>query len=782
MGCIFTEGPLSAKKAAKATPAFLGSHAIDDDTTYEFQSGNEYSAKGKINPVLMDPALSPLRRPGSRILFNLFSDRQLLAVVDEFEESRPGHFVTRGHVDGDTDAVFHLTYYEGRLFGTIYAGADGNFRLTQVDEETYRAARINSFDPPVIHVDSLDRLSGHTFERDRLIKAAALAQPNRTRYIDIAVYYDSSAMTGAGSKNAMKAEIVAMIDEMNAALKNSKLKVVYNLVDTQLIAYKSTSNSLGDELGYMSDLDDSVMDDIAYKRDSVGADLVGLIINSATDACGIAYLKNALNSSNTYAFCAAQRSCITPGMLTFAHEVGHLMGCHHDYDAANGAPGLYAYSHGYVFTGSDGVGYKTILAYGSNTRIPYFSSPSRKYKNKAIGNASRANNALTINNSADYVEQYNTKSSAIPTVTSPTAGQTITTSKFTATLTVTKESMVDSLAVYDIYNGTAKLIKVLRKPPWKVVVSKLTNGSHKLFARLIDKGRNSTVSDTVSYTMNYTASDGWDTESIGEEQGKGSQSMSGDSVILTSASQGMPASDQVEFRSLTLPLNFKMRATLNSLSAHSGMAQAGIMVRDSSDGVSPMFFFSLGWDDQLRLESRSREGTAKTTKVARGTFPGVRNLMLVRRGTTLAAYQGDGLAWTYVGKVIGSKALTVVGGLALTSNDATQSDTAIFSQVILDSVANYPPTLAVTGLTAQGFYAPGDPLTLVASVTDLDGNATLKGVRVTAVRAQGDTLVASDPLAPFNLPCTVPEGTEGFRIQAFDALDTVEVYYPIRLK
>ena len=72
-----------------------------------------------------------------------------------------------------------------------------------------------------------------------------------------------------------------------------------------------------------------------------------------------------------YAFSVVDRTCAV-GNLSYAHEVGHNQGLNHD--PAN-ASGTAAYSYAYGYQSPSGL-FRTLMAYGSATRIPFLSSPS----------------------------------------------------------------------------------------------------------------------------------------------------------------------------------------------------------------------------------------------------------------------------------------------------------------------------------------------------------------------------------------------------------------------
>ena len=95
----------------------------------------------------------------------------------------------------------------------------------------------------------------------------------------------------------------------------------------------------------------------------------------------------------------AQKSCAL-GYYTFAHELGHNFGCHHD--AVNADNTYFSYGHGHhIEQGSASTGFRTILAYSASnhqTRVNYYSNPAvlLPLSGTPTGVAGVSNNAKVI--------------------------------------------------------------------------------------------------------------------------------------------------------------------------------------------------------------------------------------------------------------------------------------------------------------------------------------------------------------------------------------------------
>lgn len=84
----------------------------------------------------------------------------------------------------------------------------------------------------------------------------------------------------------------------------------------------------------------------------------------------------------------------------FTHELGHILGARHNYEADNSA-GLVAYNRGFRFTGSNGQGYATMMS-GTDatypTRIEHYSSAdaAAAFMGNSTGNSTQCDNARRI--------------------------------------------------------------------------------------------------------------------------------------------------------------------------------------------------------------------------------------------------------------------------------------------------------------------------------------------------------------------------------------------------
>jgi hypothetical protein len=149
---------------------------------------------------------------------------------------------------------------------------------------------------------------------------------------------------------------------------------------------------------------------IAALRNTYNADLVSEI-SEVTGVCGIGYLMGAVSGNQNNAFTVVVRSCAV-GNLSFAHELGHNMGSHHNPE--NGGTPTFPYGFGHYVNGS----YRTVMSYvdpctSGCTRVAYFSNPNVIYLNAPTGIPNARDNARSINNTADTIASYRYSGSSI---------------------------------------------------------------------------------------------------------------------------------------------------------------------------------------------------------------------------------------------------------------------------------------------------------------------------------------------------------------------------------
>jgi Metallo-peptidase family M12B Reprolysin-like/Bacterial Ig domain len=349
---------------------------------------------------------------------SLFDGTTLRATLDRRSGNADGSASWSGRVDGDPFSA--VTFVRA---GNIVQGAirtvDAAYTIEPLPDTALHAIRqvdLSQLGP------ELPPLVPPTTALQAAIDDPPMPGDDGTMF-DVLVVYTPAAVAAAGSTSALLARITLGITETNTAYANSGIIPRLRLVGTELVTYTETGD-LSVDLGAVTGTADGQMDSVHSLRNSLGADLVKLVVgNTAGTACGVAWLMQSLSSGfATNAFSVTAYPCISPN-YTFGHELGHNMGSNHAPSDPVASPPLYAYSFGYKHPSNL---FRTVMAYDcpvSCPRVLYFSNPSVNYSGAPTGTAAQNHNALSINNARSTVANWRQQAAlnTPPTVTTPPA-------------------------------------------------------------------------------------------------------------------------------------------------------------------------------------------------------------------------------------------------------------------------------------------------------------------------------------------------------------------------
>lgn len=223
--------------------------------------------------------------------------------------------------------------------------------------------------------------------------------------IDVMIVYTPTVRAASGGTSGALALANSCISSANSAYAASGIQTRLRLAYAGELDY--AEGEIGTDLSRLRNTTDGWIDEVHTLRNDFRADMVAMLSDSS-GACGLGYLMANLSAGfQSSAFTVTEYTCAV-GNLTFAHELGHNMGCAHDRD--NSTSGLFAYSFGHRWISTNGRQYRSVMAYTPGTRVPLFSNPDILYigtpTGVAVGEATAAHNAQTINLSAATIASF----------------------------------------------------------------------------------------------------------------------------------------------------------------------------------------------------------------------------------------------------------------------------------------------------------------------------------------------------------------------------------------
>lgn len=342
----------------------------------------------------------------------LFEDLEFTFGRVRVERPTAQRLVWVGVDDYGTQAVF--TVARGVLTGTIHAERGtfevrrrpgGEYLVVEIDPGTYPTDDPESALEPEPAVAAAD-LAGET-SAATLAAATTASTPTE---IAVMIVWTPKSETAGGGRSAMESLALNLVANANLVYANSGVNTRLTLAYSGPVSFTETSSASTDVAALRAPSDGKA-DAVHLLRDTYAADIVTMLGEyKGTGSCGYAYIMTPLSSSfASSAFSVVDREC-SLGNLSYAHEVGHNQGLLHNRTDAGGMTPSQPYAYGY----QDPSGYfRTVLAYGAMTRIPYLSSPAHTYNGRVTG-TSTEDNARTLNLNAATVGAFRGASAVAP--------------------------------------------------------------------------------------------------------------------------------------------------------------------------------------------------------------------------------------------------------------------------------------------------------------------------------------------------------------------------------
>lgn len=354
----------------------------------------------------LDLAALEQAAPGSErtLQLDLFDDVSVIAEPISVTPNGQNAYIWRGRLQNVPGSSVLIAVRDGDAFGEIRNLQEGRvYEIRHNHPGHYSIVELNEFALPSCGVLPEHAISHEAADPENL--EGQLRGDITT--VDVMVAYTPQA--------AALGNILPLIDSAvavtNDSYEDSLMSIRLNLVHTHEVDYVETG-FLSADLDRLRGTGDIYMPEIHTLRNDFGADMVALLVASG-DNCGVAFLMNTPTVFfDDNAFSVTLRGCAV-GNRTFAHELGHNLGCNHDRDNAGGG-GSYPYSYGHRTPSN----VRTIMAYAPGTRVSFFSNPNigdpPNQLGVPVGEPGEAYNALGIDNVRDIAAAWRDSTQGTP--------------------------------------------------------------------------------------------------------------------------------------------------------------------------------------------------------------------------------------------------------------------------------------------------------------------------------------------------------------------------------
>ncbi len=350
--------------------------------------------------VSVDEATIASLSAGDAVRFDLFPDVSLDGEHERVDADEFGQTFIGSVADGDGRYV--IASRAGAMFGVVY-GPDGTYEIRPTPGGGFHVVEIDGGALPscggAVHAEADEEIDP---------RAGMVTRGTDCVMIDVLVLYSNNVESVLGGHEQVEALAQAAVSVTNLAYQDSDVSETttrLRLVHVAQTDYDE-GGSYGQHLTRLRATNDGFMDEAHTLRDQYGADMVALLV-AAGGACGQAYLMTGNPGGFAgSAFSVTTWSCAV-GNYTFAHELGHNMGCAHDRGNAGGA--FFSYSYGWRWNTFNGQN-RSVMAYSPGSRVGHFSNPDVNNLGQPtgvpIGQANEAHNAATIGFTTPFIENY----------------------------------------------------------------------------------------------------------------------------------------------------------------------------------------------------------------------------------------------------------------------------------------------------------------------------------------------------------------------------------------
>ena len=360
-----------------------------------------------INPALIEPGGIAV---GDRIYISPFEDVAVLGAVDRAGTDVNGVVAVRARIAG-SDGYLIMSSDGGRSLGKLVLPGGREFEFSCPADGVVHTVREFAPGARVALNDSLPLVPPSAPDSGPPLPPWTGPGPEAVvNRIDCMIVYTPSARDYANSVSTINTFVSQAMQLAQLGMDNSQVEITMRLVYSALVDYAESGSSSTD-LSRLTNVGDGYMDEVHTWRNTQGVDLVHLF-TKVDDTGGLGWLMTTASGMPAYAFCIGRVQQVS-WTTTTVHEWGHNMGCHHRKDQpVQPGPGLYSYSAGWRWIGTDGKKYCSIMSYQDDyggatpTQVAYFSSPNILYQGVPTGNAVDGDNARTLRETKAVIAAY----------------------------------------------------------------------------------------------------------------------------------------------------------------------------------------------------------------------------------------------------------------------------------------------------------------------------------------------------------------------------------------
>ncbi|QIM15876.1 hypothetical protein G7067_04710 [Leucobacter insecticola] len=361
--------------AASALATLLGTKAlyaatpgerkvVEAEKSLTVQTFGDTPVTIRVDEVAVTQPLEGSSAPMVEVLGTRFDNGVQRSASFAFVPDEAGDSYTlRGQLEGSTSAP-----------STIEPASNGVYRVDEIDVDSLELPEDGEDAIPVEDVfDGDENVEADAAADSQLdVAGAALAGATATTATDGLYNIDLLVGYTHGTGPNIVAEVASQVSQTNQALQRSQVNARLVLLETRGVDLNQSVDMRADLTSMVSG--DGQMAALRDRRESLGADLVALVVPNATSgSCGIAYLPSPQGASK-YGYSVSAKQCFAN--LTMLHEIGHNLGASHNHEALSGPAHPFSYSAGHAVPGVA----RDIMSYACSgapcPRIPQFSNPN----------------------------------------------------------------------------------------------------------------------------------------------------------------------------------------------------------------------------------------------------------------------------------------------------------------------------------------------------------------------------------------------------------------------